>query len=82
MSTWLLEGFLSFLLFFALLPTVTAPLIFVIYRRYGHAAPRPMVLALLAGLYACALFSFTTFRCRAPEGVHLRHDDRELDGTS
>lgn len=60
-STWLLEGGLSVLLFVGLLPLLIAPFLAWVYRRYRYPALGPTVLAVTSGLYASALVSFTTF---------------------
>lgn len=61
MDVWLFQGGLSVGFFVLLLPVAFAPLVARVYDRFGYAAPAPTALALLTGLYACALVAFTTF---------------------
>ncbi|OFE15720.1 hypothetical protein BA895_21630 [Humibacillus sp. DSM 29435] len=64
MTTWLIEGFASVLLFAFLSLVLAGPLLAVVYRRFRYAAPLPTLLVAATALYGGALVAFTTFPCR------------------
>lgn len=61
MSTWLVEGAISVLLFVTALPLLIAPLLYVVYRRYGRFAGPPAFWALVTLFYGLGVLAFTVF---------------------
>ena len=61
MSTWLVEGEISVLLFVMALPLLIAPLLYVVYRRYGRFAGAPAFWAIITAYYGLGVVAFTVF---------------------
>lgn len=61
MSTWLIEAEISVLLFVMAFPLLIAPLLHVVYRRYGRFAGPPAFWAVITTFYGLGVLAFTVF---------------------
>jgi len=60
-SIWFVEAGISVLLFVMAVPLLIAPLLYVVYRRYGRFAGPPAFWAIITVFYGLGVLAFTVF---------------------